>query len=71
MFNESFATAVERLGSARWLATQASATRRAPNTRPLTRGAMRSAPWRWPRASVWPVYAPNQASSPRHLRKPL
>jgi predicted aminopeptidase len=39
MFNESFATAVERLGGARWLATHASARPRAPSTRPLTRGA--------------------------------
>jgi predicted aminopeptidase len=32
MFNESFATAVERIGGARWLAAHASATRRARST---------------------------------------
>ena len=53
MFNESFATAVERLGGARWLATEASPAGARGVCAVRRRGATSSARWRWRRASAW------------------
>jgi len=64
LFNESFATAVERLGSARWLATQATPeVRQAFAASEARRGSFRALT-RATRARLAEIYAQKEATAP-------
>ena len=66
LFNESFATAVERLGSAQWLATQATPQARAAFAASEARRNQFRALTRATRARLLDIYASNHAPPPNH-----
>lgn len=66
LFNESFATAVERLGSAQWLATQATPQARAAFAASEARRSQFRALTRATRARLLDIYTSNYAQTPNH-----
>ena len=66
LFNESFATAVERLGSAQWLATQATPKASAAFAASEARRSQFRALTRATRARLHQIYTSNDALAPDH-----